>query len=176
MRTRLVATVILLLVFCFTLSGCGGDTDAPLGNVEVPSQSAASTVRIYVCGAVEREGYYDVEIGVDYYEVFRLAGILPQSAFPTLSSSYVDGSVTAISVGYYEDDTRHDCSNANSPYIVARMKVDGLSEDIVNKLADYIDAHGKIANKQQLREALGDDYDGNYYKLFIAEKDYEEVD
>ena len=176
MRTRFLTTVILLIVVCVVLCCCVSDANSSLGNVEIPNQpNNHAKVRIYVCGAVEREGYYEVEVGVDYFEVFSLAGILPESALPSLSSSYVDGSITILIADFYQDGVRYSSINANNPLIAARMSVDGLSDAVVNKLADYIDKHGKIVNKQQLLEALGDDYGKNYYKLFVAQKDYEEV-
>ena len=170
MKTRLVTTVILLLV-CVTLCGCSV-LSSPLGPVDVLNQVEVKTVRIYICGAVEREGYYEVKIGTDYVEAVRLAGILPQSVLPTVNSSYVDGTVTNIIVGYF-DGTNHDSINANNVLIANRMPVNGLSDVVINKLADYIELHGKISNKKQLELALGDDYADNYYKLFIAEIDYE---
>ena len=172
MRTRFITTVILLII-CIVLCGC--DNSSSLGKVEIPNQPGKDKVRIYVCGAVEREGYYEAEQGTDYFEVFSLAGILPESALPLVSSPYVDGSVTVLIVDFYDNQVRYSSVNANNPLISMRMSVDGLTDDIVNKLADYIDEHGKITNKKQLLEALGDDYGDNYYKLFIAEKDYEEV-
>ena len=176
MRTRFFTTVILLIVVCVILCCCVGDANSSLGKVEIPNQPNHANVRIYVCGAVEREGYYEVEFGADYFEVFSLAGILPESALPSLSSSYVDGSITILIVDFYQDEKRYSSVNANNPLIAARMSVDGLTDAVVNELADYIEEHGKITNKQQLLQALGDDYSDNYYKLFVAEKDYEETD
>ena len=153
---------------------CGCDIlGAPLGEVEVPNQPKTEKVRIYVCGAVEREGYYYAKVGADYVAVLNLAGLLPESILPTLSSSYVDGKITLIIVNYYDGETARISINANSESIVRRMPVNGLSDSVVNKIADYIEAHGKLTNKSQLKLALGDDYEANYYKLYIAEKDYE---
>ena len=173
MRARFLTTVILLLLaVCVILCGCG-IFSSPLGKAEVPNQPSGDKIRIYICGAVEHEGYYYAEVGTDYVQVLRLAGLLPESVPPILNSSYVDGSINVIIVNYYDGGTQHVSINANSVLIVNRGPVDGLSEDVVNKLADYIEAHGKIANKNQLLQALGDDYYANYYKIFISEEDYE---
>ena len=174
MKMRFFTTVILLSIVCATLCACG-NFGATLGKAEVPDKSVVNKVRIYVCGAVEREGYYEVQVGTDYIEVLRRAGILRQSVSPKLGSSYVDGSVTVIIVNYYDGETQRASINANSVLIAARKPVEGLSDEVVCKLADYIEANGKIANKRQLKQALGRDYADNYYKLYIAEKDYEEV-
>ena len=175
MRIRFNTTVTLLVALGVILCGCGG-CSPPLGKVEVPTKPETKTVRIYVCGAVEHEGYYEVKAGTDYYDVFRLAGILPQSAVPTLSSPYVDGSVTNLIVDFYDGSIRYSSVNANSVLIAMRQHVDGLSDRVVAKLADYLDQNGKITNKHQLELALGGDYADNFYKLFIAEIDYEEID
>lgn len=174
MKTRFLTTVILLLVICVTLCGCVY-FGAAFSDIEVPNQPKSEKIRIYIYGAVQREGYYEVEVGTDYMEVLALAGLLPQSIVPTLSSSYVDGTITVLPVGYYDGDTARSSINVNSILITSRMPVDGLSVAVVNKLADYIEIHGKITNKHQVLEALGDDYDENYYKLYVAEIDYEEV-
>lgn len=173
MRTRFLATVILLIIVCFILCGCDGSSS--LGKVKVPFQPKADKVRIYVCGAVEREGYYEVEMGEDYFTVFSLAGILAESVLPTISSPYVDGSVDVLIVDFYDAGIRYSSINANNPLIAARMSVYGLSDDVVNKLADYVDEHGKITNKQQLLQALGGDYGANFYKFFVEKNDYEEA-
>ena len=174
MRTRFLTTVILLLVICVTLCGCVS-FGAALSDIEVVNQPKPEKIRIYIFGAVQREGYYEVEVGTDYMEVLALAGLLPLSVPPTLSSSYVDGTITELTVGYYDGETVRFSINVNSVLIVARMPVDGLSETVVNKLAYYIEAHGKITNKDQVRQALGDDYAENHYKLYIAEIDYEKA-
>ena len=175
MKVRLFTTVILLITVCAILCGCFIASAAPLGSVEVENQQSEPKVKIYICGAVEREGYYETTVGVAYVELLSRAGILPQSVLPKLSSSYVDGSIGIVVVGY-NDGAYHDSINANSPVIVRRMHVEGLTDEVVNKLADYIEIHGKIANKIQLKQALGNHYADNYYKLFVAEIDYEETD
>ena len=170
-----MVTVNILIVVCAILCGCGNSFNAPLGEVIVPAQLDNPDIRIYVCGAVEREGYYEVKAGTDYMDVLRLAGLLPESVIPTLNSFYVDGDIEIITVGYYDGEKICDSINVNSILIISRLSVDGLSESVVNKLADYIKMHGKIANKKELEKALGSDYADNHYKLFIAEKDYEET-
>lgn len=160
-----------------TLCGCSNNgLGSPLGDAEI-GQSQSKMIRIYVCGAVEREGYYEVKVGTSYFELLQSAGLLyGTSVLPPFSSSYVDGRITKIIVGYYDGENEHDSINANSPLISARLTVDGLSAEVVNKLADYVNEYGKFVNKQQLEVALGNDYGDNYYKLFVAESDYEQAD
>lgn len=174
MKTRFLTTVILLLAVCITLCGCG-IFDAPLGGAEVPNRPKGQQVKIYICGAVQQEGYYSVEVGADYFDAIRLAGILPQSALPLPNTAFVNAGVKRIAVGFYEGGKSYDSVNVNGYAIVNRWSIDGLADSIVNKLADYIDEHGAIVNKQQLKLVLGTDYAANHYKLFVAESDYEEA-
>ena len=169
MKTRITVTVIMISIICLLLCACGGGT---LGEDELADRQP-QTVSIYVCGAVENEGYYEINLGADYNELLGMAGLLTVSVPPTFSSSFVDGSVTNVIVSYTDGKNAHNVINVNSQLITNRFEVDGLTSDVVNRLADYIEAHGKIGNRKQLGQALGDDYDDNYYKLFVAEIDYE---
>ena len=172
MKARLATTVILVLFVCVMLSGCATFAP-PLGIVDVPKQPA-TTFRLYVSGAVEREGYVEVVAGSSYDTAIRLAGLLKETVLPSYAATTVNGDFTQIVLSYYDGEKVCDSINANSLLIANRLRVYGISDEIVNKLADYIDLHGKISNKQCLAEALGDDYQSNYYKFFVAEKDYEE--
>lgn len=151
-------------------SACGVST---LRKVELPNRPQ-TTFRIYLSGAVERDGYYEVGAGTSYMQLFQQAGILSQTILPSFYSNLVDGSVTCFILDYY-DGAICQSINVNSALIVGRLPVSGLSSEVVNKLADYIEYNGAISNRQQLKEALGSDYQDNYYKLYIAEADYEEV-
>lgn len=77
-----------------------------------------------------------------------------------------------IIVGFAEGDGRYYSVNANGAFVAARMDVDGVSAEVVNALADYIEAHGKVHNRTELRAALGDYYQDNYYKFYVSEVDY----
>ena len=45
----------------------------------------------------------------------------------------------------------------------------------MDKLADYIEEHGKITDKTLLKQILGEDYADNYYKFFVSMDDYEKI-
>ena len=130
-------------------------------------------MKVYVCGAVACEGYVEVEAGSTYAQALQLAGLLTVSVLPSYASTTIDSSRTSIVVGYNDGQERQ-CVNLKSTLIVLRTNIDGIAPEIVNKLADYIEEHGKFTNKQQLELALGADYLDNYYKFFVAEEDYEE--
>lgn len=173
MKGRFLLTVIFLLVLCLALSGCGASF--PLQNVEIDNQPV-DTYSIYVSGAVERDGYYEIDSGTTYTQLFQLAGLLPETVLPAFYTTPIDGSITRIILNYYDGEIACDSINANSPLIAARIPVNGLTEDVIDKLADYIEQYGKIHTRQQLQAALGDDYADNFYKLFVAEEDYENAD
>ena len=149
-------------------SGNGDD-----GNVK-------KTYRIYVCGAVAREGYYEIDEGETYLSAIKQAGLLAhRSWLPINSNSVVDESCLSIVVWYMDSDTPRECYDANSIFLSLcdATYFDGLSDAVINKIADYLELHGKIPNKTVLLEVLGaEDYANYHYKLYIAEADYEEAD
>lgn len=173
MKRRLRATVIFLLFLCVLLSACSDLT--PYATEEFP-HGVASCFTVYVCGAVENEGYFTVRAGTSYVALAELAGLVEQSVLSEWYTDAVDGGTEELVVRYYDGSEIRDCINANSPLIATRSEVDGLPADVVDLLADWIEAHGKLRNKQQLEEALGGYAQDYYYRLFIAREDYEKAD
>lgn len=167
---------LILIFVCFALCGCNATTISPWRKQSVANNSGAGTTyTVYICGAVAREGYYEVAEGATYLDVIRKAGILPETFIPNNESSLLDGEQSIIVVNYVENGVECYCHDANDPFFSLRRPTGGLSLEIVNKIADYLETHGTIRNKDVLREVLGDDYENNHYKLFIAEADYEEA-
>ncbi|MCH5160187.1 MAG: hypothetical protein J1F66_05030 [Clostridiales bacterium] len=178
----------MALAFC----GCDadeisnwGDKLSPWGDKNVENNaisdnsSITKTYRIYVYGAVANEGYHEVEEGEVYLAAIVKAGRLDCSLIPANANSLVDGSQKTIAVHYLENGVEHECYNVNSVIFSLRdsTKFYGLSDEVVNKIADYLETNDVIHNKTVLREVLGeDDYQNYHYKLYVAEADYEEVD
>ena len=187
MKRNYAFALVLIFVLCLTFCGCEdakkptwGDKLSPWGDKNVENNnggSATKTYKIYVYGAVEKEGYYEVAEGETYLAAINKAGLLDCSWLPANVNSVVDEKQPSIVVQYLEGDTPHDCYDANSEFFSLRMSslFAGLSDAVVNKIADYHEAHGTIPNKAVLREVLGDDYENYHYKLYIAEADYEEA-
>lgn len=167
-----VTIAIFLFVLCAVFAAC---TDLPYTEVEIP-QNASKTITVYVCGAVENEGYLTISAGTSYTELFRLAGILPQSALPELYSDTVEQTTDFVVVNYFDDGKICYCVNANSLLVTNDDHIDGLPDGAVNLLSAYIVKNGKIHNKQQLRVALGPYAASCLYKFFVAPTDYEEAD
>lgn len=176
MTRRLATTTVifLLIAMCVALCGCGADLE-PFSEREIPNGAGPTVYTLYVCGAVQNEGFYRAEAGTAYDEVLQSAGLLEQSFLPTLSSA-VDRSVTQIIIDYFDGAKRCSSVNVNGILIVTRQPIDGIPQEAVDKLADYIDEYGTIHNKSQLKIALGELYAQHFYKFFVAKEDYEEAD
>ncbi len=168
MKRRLAATVIFLFLLCVALAGC---TDIPYAPQKLPNGKAES-YSVYVCGAVAREGYYTAAAGTSCVSVIEQAGLLPQSILPSLYTDAVDGSVAVLVVNYFDGQKQCYCVNANSPLIALRMSVDGLPDEVVSLLADWIEANGVFRNKDQVFSALGEYASDYHYRLFVAKEDY----
>ncbi len=175
MKRRWIAVIFLFVfVLCISLSGC--KEDFPPYEEEKSEIMPPQTFTVYVCGAVENEGYVTVEAGETYLTVLELAGILPQSVVPQLHTYPVDGSVTELIVNYSDGEQIYDCINADNLLIAERLGVEGLPTEIVELLADYIAEFGAFHNKQQLKTALGEYAEEYHYRFFISEENYEKAD
>lgn len=184
---RSLTLVLLLLFVVVAFCGCGDGETVKGDGVNNPSTNpyqsgylpnvSTKTCRVYVCGAVQTEGYYDVKQGTIIADVIALAGILPQSVLPQNSESFAqDG--TQIVVGYYQNQTNYDCINLNGAYVtIANMHAENVNDDILAKLHDYYTKHGVITNKNVLKRILSqEEYQLNHYKFFVQEKDYATAD
>ncbi len=167
---KLSIFVSLILLLCL-LSGC--TLNLPFS----PQESFAKPVRIfrvYVCGAVENEGYVEVCEGADYASLITLAGIIPQTVFPKDSLLLVKETSTILNVCYFDGTKVCYCVNLNGGYITLR-DVANVDKAVVDKIADYLELHGKITNRNVLRSILSEsEYNENYFKFFVSESDYEE--
>ena len=166
---RLSATVIFLFVLCVLLAGC---VYMPYRGRNIEDNSA-ETFTVYVCGAVEREGYVTVEAGTSCVDTVKLAGLLPQSILSVYYTDTVTESLKELVVNYADGGKICYCINANSPLIPLHIPIDGLPTEVTELLADYIDRNGAIRNKRQLKSALGEYAEDFHYRFFIAEQDYE---
>lgn len=165
---------LLILILCFVCCGCSSDV-TPFDERETqvkPSQK----IKVYVCGAVENEGYLEVDEGTDYAAVVALAGILPQTVYPSNPNLIIRQEGVVLALQYYNDIEPCDCININGTYVAQRLSVKGIDADVIDRIADYREAHGDITDKGLLKEILGEDYQDNFYKFFVSERDYEKVD
>lgn len=171
MKKTLVS--ILILILCFTFCGCSSNL-IPFKDHRAEAVTARK-FKVYVCGAIRREGYVEVDEGADYNTVISLAGAIQQTVFPTNSFILIKVDGEVLNLQYYDGGLFRDCINLNGGYIQMRWDVEGIDADVINRIADYYDAHGKITNKEILKEILGEDYQDNYYKFYVDKDDYEEI-
>ena len=183
MKKNYAIILIFIFVLCLVLCACDSSELSPWGEKNLQNDTnyapQISKFRVYVYGAVENEGYYVVEDGATYLDAIVQAGRLDCSLLTPIANSVIDKLQLSILVPYVEDDVQRDCYNANSVFFSLRdpARFDGLSQAVINKIADYLENHGKIVNKTVLLKVLGkEDYANYHYKLFIAEADYEEAD
>lgn len=164
------SVLIILLIALVALCGCS----MPLKPVQTPSNTIDKTSKytVYVSGAVVNDGYITVDAGSDYYSLLDKAGLLDCSAMIEYSSSTVNGNITEIIVNYKQGNRTFYSVNVNGTAVVYKLSVENVSASVVNKLANYIEFHGFINNRDELYDALGDDYADNYYKFFIDIQDY----
>lgn len=177
MKKNYAFGLILIVVLCIALCACDG-SGLPWADKTVDNNNGKQqTYVVYVCGAVENEGYYEVEDRSTYFAAILQAGLVAQSFLPQNTETVV-ASDSSIIVQYVEDGVVRDCVDVNNPFFSLRdaSLFEGLSEEVVAKIADYLEKFGAIHNKHVLREVLGeDDYENYHYKLYVAEADYEKA-
>lgn len=172
MKKKFVSILILILVFVLC-NGCSEEV-SPFTEQE-NEHKAPRKFKVYVCGAVLHEGYVEVEEGTDYATVIDLAGFIPQTVLPTDPHRLIVEEGVSLSLQYNDENGHHNCININGGYIQYRLPVEGIDEDVINRIADYYELNGKITDKELLKEILGEDYQENYYKFYVDVKDYEKV-
>lgn len=175
MKRVQVWLVSALLVVVLSLScGCR-DGVSPSGDKQLPDKQT-KTISLYICGAVEHPGFYDVPEGTDVQTaVLEYARICDNGVLPADGLRFAsDGDV--IAVNFVVDKKSYSAVNVNGMYVTARLGAEGVADEVVNRLADYIEQHGAIRNYAELTEALGNFYKDNYYKFFVSKEDYREVD
>ena len=186
---RIFALVLILVCFVTLLSACGnffaqksqiqGDnfnkpTLSPYQNQTIPTV-VPQTYTVYICGAVQNEGYYTVVQGTTIGDAISLAGLLSQTVLPDNSQMYVQINMQIV-VQYLYDGARHVGINVNGLYVISNIPTAHISAEVMEKLHNYYMQNGVITNKQILKQILTEEqYQQSHYKLFVAEEDYAKV-
>lgn len=143
-----------------------------------PQQFAAKRPRVfsvYVCGAVENEGYINIFEGTDYQSLIFEAGYISQTIMPKTPYAVVNESVSVLVLNYFDGQKECYCINVNGAVVLDKLPCENISPQVIEKLHNYIVANGKITDRTQLKQILGNDYQDNFYKFFVSESDYEKV-
>lgn len=163
--TKISALIILI---CLLLCSCS----APYSEREIPSKNP-TYYNIYVSGAVENDGYFSFVAGGDFREVLTEAGVITDVTYFSYDlSRLLTRDITEIIFNYSLNGVMHYSVNVNSALIISRSYIENVEPRVVDKLADYIEHNGKITNREDMRQALGEDFNDNFYKFFISEQDY----
>lgn len=177
MTKRFAAIFIILLAVALASCGCiptpfAEQTIESGGKSNIPS--GEPTRKIYVSGAVIHDGYLTLPQICDYKTLLEKAGVTAYTAIPIDGlSSAIPEALDSVIFGFVLNGVTYPCVNVNGAAVKLRLEIDGVDEYVVDKLADYVELNGKITNRDSLALALGDDYDGNYYKFYIDIDDYE---
>lgn len=162
--------VTLMLLFLVVFSAC---SLSPFAERKTPVKSQ-KIYSVYVCGAVEKEGFVDAPEGSDFGYLLDMAGASSHAFYPVFSLELVTENTKILAVDYYDGEKACPCINVNGGAVTSRMTVENIDISVINILADHIEQHGKIRNKSVLKAVLGDElYRENYYKFFVDISDYE---
>ncbi len=146
---------------------------SPLASRKTPVKNQ-KVYSVYVCGAVQNEGFVDVPEGSDYAFLLEKAGVLSVTYYPTNILIIVTPRTKMLAVNYFDGEKSCYCVNVNGSAVTYRLDVENVDSSVIDILADYIERHGKIRNKATLRTVLGDEiYQSNFYKFYIDISDYE---
>lgn len=182
MTKRLTATIVLIFSVTLLLCGCLSQPFAEVTLNSNPSdtqtvekgnvQPSIPTRKLYVSGAVLNDGYIDAPNLCDYKTVLEIVGITDYTVIPNGYFALVSVDTDSVIFEFLNDGVQYCSVNVNGLLVSLRMEADGVDYAIINKLADYIEANGKITNRSALKSALGEDYADNYYKFYIDVEDY----
>lgn len=162
-------TVTICLLVCVLLAGCS--TLSPFADIVV-SAEPEDTVTVYVSGAVEKTGYYTIAVGETYFFAIEQAGLLP-FGYIVDGEKIVRQNQLWIYVGYYLDGGYYDSINVNGVLVTQHLPVANVSDEVVLLLKNYVETNGKIRNNADMKLALGEYYEDNFYKFYVDEVDYE---
>lgn len=134
------------------------------------------TFLVYVCGAVENEGFVEISEGADYRQLVYFAGYIPQTVMPATPYAVVSRETETFILRYYDGTKFCYCTNVNGAAVKDRLEIENISPEIVDKIANYLEKYGKITDKTQLKHILNEEeYQDSYYKFFVSMEDYEKV-
>ncbi len=168
------SVALILILFCcmFALASCGDKTVSPYKPQTTPN-NIGKTFTVYVCGAVEREGYYTATEGQTIADIVALAGFNAQTYITEDMSLFVLQDLQ-ICVGYIQDNKIFPAVNLNGAHVQFNLPMDNVSDAVLQKLHDYYVQKGKFTNKNILKFLLTEEeYQQNYYKFFVSEEYYE---
>jgi hypothetical protein len=139
-----ILTAALISAFAVSATDSGYRTDIFSGENTFPYEDHGDerTFTVFIGGAVEREGYYTVPVGISYLELFTLSGF--EDIFSYDIGARADPDVTVLISGF--------CYNVN--YAGYEDLLEVTTGEIARLIADFVAAAGGIEDKEQLMDVL----------------------
>lgn len=166
--TVLFSVVILInAVVCLSLTGTISFADEYASVIE---QNANENGKwIYVCGAVEKEGYYYAMKGDTEYSLIMQADPCDNYAYDFSYNETVDiDNVSLIAVGFYVGNQAFSPLDVNGASFAEFAETYGITQTVINSISNYKETYGSFTSKAQLQTLLGGEYDDYYFMLYVG--------
>lgn len=188
---RYIFFIVICLV-CMLADGCGGETitvsessesvkdeksvasETELPEEKTESVTSADKIMVYVCGAVESPGVYELDSGSRVNDALEAAGGFSDDAdmnVINLAEQVSDGQkvyfpvhgeeMTGNSPGVNDvpgTDTHGDDTslvNINEAGVSELTQLPGIGETRANQIVEYRESHGRFASKEDLKNVSG---------------------
>ena len=166
---------VVLFIVVLSLMGCGKDAEQVQLEAIAPSEQEQSisaseeeqaSVVVYVCGAVEKAGVYELPAGSRVFEAIQMAGgftkkaavsqlnqaeILEDEAFlyvPAVDEVSVDG----VSTGGGKEAAKVNLNKATKEEL---MTLSGVGEAKASQIIQYREEHGKFKRIEDIMNISG---------------------
>lgn len=167
----LIAFILFLAIFLFAIFNIGTalfSFDKKYAFKKFNLDTSREVYTVFVCGAVQKSGYYTFELGDTYYDVLNRAGLIEFSYLQNMDNM-ISSDVSEILCNFYEDGKEVYPINVNSDYFAQLYGEANIQPDIANKIIDYIKVNGKLTNKTQLLEFLTqEEWAKVYYRIYVG--------
>ncbi|MEG2014431.1 MAG: hypothetical protein RR086_01750 [Clostridia bacterium] len=169
----IVFTVIFTLTASCAVGGSGGFFNVETGKRFTFTVKQEEKRFVYICGAVEKEGYYSFVEGKTYIDVISMAKAQEDYFHENWYDEEIDYNIVEqIIVNFTIDGHIAYVVNVNNSIAVANC--DYLTVAQKTQISQYIDKHGVITNLSQLSDTLVD-YHTARGRLYVDKDEYEEI-
>jgi competence protein ComEA len=174
LRKNLIA-VLLVLCLIYPLEGCGKkDSELSFESIQEYSETdkeaysvsgGRQSVYVYVCGAVNEAGVYELDEGSRLYEAIELAGGMSEDADTTylnMARVLTDGEQVVVytvtetlSLREEEAQARLGLVNINTADITELTTISGIGESRAKAIIDYREKNGAFSSIEDIKNVDG---------------------